>query len=303
MTFRARFSVGAPLGMALIAVTVALDAWLLNRLFDVSRRPQPTINLLTFLLGLIVLFSLPLLAFLTYQTISCLTLRYHLDRNGVVIRWAGNEQIIPIRTIQRIVPGRQIKGPLVRRRGVHWPGHERGRASTPGLGRTRLLATRPLPEQLLLVTPGRAFGISPRDPERFLQAFESRRALGPNRLLAQEFHPAAWSAWPIWTDQTVWVLLGVALTINLGLFAYLCLRFPGLDMQLPLHFNSQGLADRIGPRSELFALPIIGLLVLGGNLLLGLLLYRRERAGSYLLWGAAAAVQALFWLAAFSIVS
>jgi hypothetical protein len=53
---------------------------------------------------------------------------------------------------------------------------------------------------------------------------------------------------------------------------------------------------------ELFALPIIGLIVLGGNLVLGLGLYLRERAGSYLLWGAAAAVQALFWLAAFSIV-
>jgi hypothetical protein len=33
-----------------------------------------------------------------------------------------------------------------------------------------------------------------------------------------------------------------------------------------------------------------------------MILYRRERAGSYLLWGAAAAVQALFWLAAVSII-
>jgi hypothetical protein len=63
-----------------------------------------------------------------------------------------------------------------------------------------------------------------------------------------------------------------------------------------------GQPDRIGTKIELFALPIIGLIILGTNLGLGLLLYRRERAGSYLLWGAAAAVQALFWLAAFSIV-
>jgi hypothetical protein len=53
---------------------------------------------------------------------------------------------------------------------------------------------------------------------------------------------------------------------------------------------------------ELFALPIIGALILATNLILGALLYRRERAGSYLLWGASAAVQALFWLAAFSII-
>ena len=55
-------------------------------------------------------------------------------------------------------------------------------------------------------------------------------------------------------------------------------------------------------KRQLFALPIIGLIILGTNLALGLLLYRRERAGSYLLWGAAAAAQALFWLATFSIV-
>ena len=71
---------------------------------------------------------------------------------------------------------------------------------------------------------------------------------------------------------------------------------------MPLHFNSLGLADRIGTKVELFALPIIGLIILGTNLVLGLVLYRRERAGSYLLWGAAAAAQALFWLATFSIV-
>ena len=62
------------------------------------------------------------------------------------------------------------------------------------------------------------------------------------------------------------------------------------------------LVDRIGPRIELYTLPVIGLIILGTNLVLGLLLYRRERAGSYLLWGAAAAVQALFWLAVLSIV-
>jgi hypothetical protein len=172
----------------------------------------------------------------------------------------------------------------------------------PGIGRTCFLATRRLSDQLLLVTPGLAFGISPRDPKSFLQAYETRRELGPNRLLEQEVHPANWSTWQLWADQTAWVLLGAALVINLGLFGYLSLRFPNLDLQLPLHFNNQGQADRIGTKGELFSLPIIGLIILGTNLILGLILYKRERAGAYLLWGAAAAAQTLFWLAAFSIV-
>jgi hypothetical protein len=273
----------------------------LNLVINQGIRVQ-NISFLTFLMVVIVLLSVPVLLVLAYQTASWLTLRYRLDRNGVVVSWFGTQQTVPIRDIQRIVPGRQFGGTVVRRRGLHWPGHERGDGLVPGIGRTRFLATRPLEEQLLLVTPGQAFAISPGDPEGFLSAFESRRALGPNRLLEQTVRRAHWLTWPLWTDQTAWALLGVAVVVNLGLFGYLCLRFPGLDFQLPLHFNSLGQADRIGTKMELFALPIIGLIILGTNLGLGLILYQRERAGSYLLWGAAAAVQALFWLATFSIV-
>ena len=301
MTWRAKFSVGGLVGLLLIGPIVALDIWLLNVLINQGIRAQQ-ISFLTFLMGLVELLSVPVLLVLIYQTASWLTLRYRLDRDGVVVSWFGAEQIIPIRDIQRIVPGREFGGTVVRRRGLRWPGHERGDVLVPGIGRTRFLATRPLAEQLLLVTPGQAFAISPHDPDGFISAFESRQKLGPNRLLVQTVRRARWLTWPLWTDQTAWVLLGAAVVVNLGLFGYLCLRFPGLNFFLALHFNSMGDPDRIGTKIELFALPIIGLIILGTNLGLGLLLYRRERAGSYLLWGAAAVVQALFWLAAFSIV-
>lgn len=301
MTRRARFSVGAPLGLLFIALLLALDGWLLGWLLNENIRSQE-ISFLSYVVGLIVLLSLPILAVLAYEVVGCLTLRYHLDRNGVVVRWAGNEQIIPIRDIQQIVAGRQLKNPAVRRRGLRWPGHERGEGMVPGIGRTRFLATEPLKRQLLLVTPGLAFAISPREPRAFLAGFQARRELGPNRLLERELRRARWFTWPMWRDETAWGLLGMALAINLALFGYLSARFPGLDFQLPLHFNNLGQADRIGTKIELFALPIIGLIILGTNLGLGLALYRRERAGSYLLWGAATVVQALFWLATFSIV-
>ena len=301
MTWRAKFSVGGLVGLLLIGPIVILDGWLLNLLFVHGIGAQQ-INFGTFLIGLVVLLSVPVLLVLAYQTVSCLTLRYHVDRNGAAIRWFGSEQILPIRDIQKIVPGHQLGNTLVRRHGLRWPGHERGEGWVPGIGRTQFLATRPVAEQLLLVTPGRAFAISPHDPEGFMRGFEARRELGPNRLLERELLRAGWFTWPFWTDRTAWALLGAALVVNLGLFAALCARFPGLDFQLPLHFNNLGQVDRIGTKMELFALPVIGLLILVANLGLGLLLYRRERAGSYLLWGAAAAVQVLFWLAAMSIV-
>jgi hypothetical protein len=292
---------GVPLGLLFVGLVVALDSYLLNRLLLPGVRLQE-VNGWTFLTGLVVLLSIPLLLALIYQSASCLTLRYRLDRNGIVVRWAGARLTIPIREVQRILPGHELEAPIVRRRGLRWPGHERGQGQVPGIGRTRFLATRPMADQLLVVTPGEAFAISPQDPEGFLQAFEARRNLGPNRLLDREVAHVRWFTWNLWTDQTAALLVGAAAIINVGLFGYLCIRFPSLDFQLPLHFNNQGLADRIGTKAELFALPIIGLIILGTNLVLGLVLYRRERAGSYLLWGAAAAAQALFWLATFSIV-
>jgi hypothetical protein len=301
VTWRAKFSVGGPVALLVMGPILALDVWLLNVLFGQSIRSQQ-IDIVTFVMGLIVLMSLPVLLVLAYQTLSWSTLRYHLDRNGVMVRWFGAEQIIPIRDIQRIIWGHDLGDTVVRRHGLHWPGHERGHGLVPGIGRTRFLATRPLSEQLLLITPGSAYAISPQDPEEFLRGFEARREMGPNRLLEPEMRRDRWLTWPLWTDQTAWALIGVAVVVNLGLFGYLCARFPGLDFQLPLHFNSLGQPDRIGTKVEMFALPIIGLIILGTNIGLGLALYRRERAGSYLLWGAAAAVQALFWLATFSIV-
>ena len=301
MTWRAKFYVGIPLGLLFIGLLLALDGWLLTRLIDQGIHAQQ-INILLFLMGLVVLLSVPALLVLAYQTLSCLTLVYHVDRNGVIVRWAGTEQLIPIRDIQRIVPGAQLGKPIVRRRGLRWPGHERGVGQVPGIGRTRFLATRPLDEQLLLIAPGLAIGISPRDANGFQHAFQARRELGPNRLLEAETRPAGWSTWRLWRDETAWVLLGAAAVINLGLFGYLATRYPNLDAQLPLHFTSMGQADRIGPKLELFDLPIIGLIILGTNLILGLILYKRERAGSYLLWGSAATAQALFWLATFSIL-
>jgi len=290
------------LGLLLIGLLIAVDGLLLDWLVNHSIRVQQ-INMTTFLVGLLVLSSLPFLLFLAYQTASCLSLRYRLDRNSLVVHWLGMQQVFPIRDIQRIVHGDQLGGTIVRRRGVRWPGHERGEGLVPGVGRTRFLASRPLSDQLLVVTPGLALGISPRDPEGFLTSYAARRELGPNRLVEQETQRARWLDWSLWTDRPARGLLGVALLINLGLFGYLCARFPNLDLQLPLHFNIQGMVDRIGVKTELFALPIIGLIILATNLVLGLALYKRERAGTYLLWGSAAAAQALFWLAALSIVA
>lgn len=301
MTVRAKGSLGVVLGLLFILVVVGLD-WLLLGLVLTRQVLNERINILSFLCGLLVLASVPLLAILAYHTLNSATLSYRLDRNGMILRRGGTRWVLPIGDIQELRPWTEGEVRALQRHGLRWRGHEQDEGAVPGLGSITFLATRPIVEQLLLVTPGPVFSISPREPAQFLNAFEERRLLGPNRIAQAGMERARWLTWSFWTDRGVWVLLGSALMLNLLLFGYLSIRFPGLDLHLPLHFNNVGEVDRIGSRMELFGLPIIGLIILGSNLLLGLSLYRRERAGAYLLWGAAAASQFLFWLAAFSLI-
>jgi len=296
LTVRARASLGVPLGLLFLALVVGLDVLILSRLFG-HDIPNEQISLVSFLLGLLVLVSLPVLAILAYHTLSCATLRYRLDRNGITIYGAGTQQTIPIGGVRQILSGDQVQGVITNRRGLRWPGCERGVGRIPGIGVVHFFATRPWPDQLLLLTSGPAFAVSPRTPERFLKAFAARQELGPNRQLEAGVRRARWLSWPLWTDQRAWALIGAASILNLVLFAFLSTLFPALDLQLPLHFSGLGEVDRIGGKMELFALPTIALIVFGANLVAGLILYRWERAGSYLLWGAAVAAQVLFWLA------
>jgi len=285
-----------------MATIAGLDWLLLRRLvgYDI---PNQQISFLSVVIGLLALASLPALAVLAYHTLNCAALRYRLDRNGITIYGVGTERTIPIGDVRQILSGVQIPGVITHRRGVRWPGCERGVGRIPGVGVVHFFATQPWPDQLLVLTSGPAFAVSPRSPEQFMKAFAARQELGPNRQLEAEVRRARWLTWPLWTDRTARTLIGAALIINLGLFAYLSTRFPGLDLQLPLHFNSLGQVDRIGGKVELFALPMIGLIVLGTNLVAGLILYKWERAGAYLLWGAAAAAQVLFWLATLGLLS
>jgi len=302
LTVRAKASVGVPLGLLFMALIAALNWLLLSRLLG-HDIPNQQISFLSFLLGMAVLASLPALAVLAYHTLNCAALRYRLDRNGITIYGIGTQQIIPIGDVRQILPGDQIQGVITHRRGLRWPGYQQGVGRIPGIGVVRFIATRPWPDQLLLLTSGPAFAVSPRTPEEFLKAFAARQELGPNRQLEVGVRRARWLTWPLWTDRTARTLIGAALIISLGLFAYLSTRFPGLDLVLPLHFDSAGQVDRFGGKMELFALPVIGLIILGTNLVAGLILYKWERAGAYLLWGAAAAAQVLFWLATMGLVS
>jgi hypothetical protein len=157
--------------------------------------------------------------------------------------------------------------------------------------------------QLILVTPAESYGLAPADPDGFLRALQERHALGVARPLQAELQrPPAWT-WPLWQDRVALVLIGAGLLGVLLMFGALCFRFPELSSDLPLHFDVNGIPDRIVPKSGLFVLPLIGLIAWVFNLVTGVWLYRRVQQGAaYLLWGGAVVVQLIAGLALFNLM-
>ena len=277
MIFKPRRSTGILVGIAIILSVLALNALLLSYL------RQSQVSLIFFIFALLVILSLPLLALLGYLVYGLFNLRYQLHRNALTIAWGATRRVIPMGDIREVMRG-EDSGEEIKVRGIRWPGHQMGRGQIEGIGRALFYATEPVAGQLLVVTPTVAYGISPADPDGFLDAFEIRQQMGPIQLLSYEHRQPAFLSWPIWRDRLAHLLLALGSGANLILFGYHCWRYPALG------------------RADVFNLPAIGLVALIANSSLGMLIHSRQRVGAYLLWGGAVAVQLLSWLAALNII-
>lgn len=272
----------AALIIALMVVDVALAVTLL----------RGEVNLQSFALGVLIVVSLPIMVLLGYWLWGALRLRYTIDRNAVIIYWAGARHIIPTPRIQRVLDGGSL-GPDPQVRGLHWPGYVIGQGLLPNIGRTLFFATRPLAEQVVIVTPDMAYALSPHDPDNFRHELAARLRLGPTDYLPQTVRMSAFLALPLWRDRVMYILLGLATLGCAALYAWICAIYSSLPAQLPL----RGVNQPPQPQSTALLLPTIGLLGLVGNAVLAALVHGRERFAAYLLLGGVLLMQILLWIA------
>lgn len=268
-------------------------------LMQVLRR---SVNGASFLMVLGGLVCLVLIGYIGLRTFAIFKLEYWVDRDAVTLVWGSTRQIVPLAQIERIIED-PVAHPSQPARPWHWPCPTRRRLECPELGVVNAYATRPLNEQIVLVTAGESYGLSPADRQGFLRALQERFALGSTRSLQIELRRAPVWTWPLWRDRGALFLIGAGLLGVLVMFGALCFRYPALSSDLPLHFDVTGLPDRIAPKSDLFALPMIGLLTWLFNTAAGVWLYRHVQQGAaYLLWGGALVVQGIAGLALFNLM-
>ena len=286
---------GLSIGIGLVLTIVLIDV---GMIWLAATRP---LGIGTFIIGLAVLLSLGLVGLIGYWLYGLARSAYSLDRNALVIHWGPAGQTIPTSQIERVLTGVEVEGHIQFYGGM-WPGHCVGYGEVPDAGPALFYATVPPRYQIYVVTPGLTYGISPADPKGFLESIHRRLQMGPTQIVEQSSRRPDFLSWPIWRDWLGLALLAVGFLALLALIGLLCFRFPGLPRLVPLHFDVVGDPDRLGPRGQIFVIPLIGLLALLLNGTLGGLAYRRERVASYVLWGGVVLIQVLVWAAAIGIL-
>lgn len=291
-------SFGGLIGLLLVPIVWLLAVGAASRIFPVRGA--------TFWFAIAALVLVAAGVLFLYWGVAFFTMRYLFDRNGLTLCWGGFRQVIPMNRIVAI--RRWNEGEVVRERGLRWPGYHRGRGQSPDLGPVEFYAVGSRLAQVLVCTTEGTLVISPRDHADFIQELEIRRNLGVSRQLVQERQSWWLLGWSFWRDRPIWVLSGAALLVNLGLFALLCYWYPVLRESrplLPLHYSEvmeesvvRIIPDIVGPASDLFKLPAFGLVLLLGDLGLGLLLHRKHRLLLILLMAVALVVQVMFLLGA-----
>ncbi|MEJ2012722.1 MAG: PH domain-containing protein [Anaerolineales bacterium] len=283
----------AGLALNLIAIIVLLSAALVG-LIQISTAP---LSLLTVLWISLPLVGVPLSLFLLYELYGLIRAGYHVDRDGLRVRWGWAVEELPISDILSVstVSRQESLQPLGRR--LRWPATAVGsfvrESGTTldyfiALGRDDLIAVEAKNQTLIL---------SPDDPVGFVETYQQATMLGSLQPFERVSQRPRFAVVELLADPLGRLLLLAGILLPLFLLGYLAFRVPDLPSQVPFGFDPQGAPETFAPPGRLLLLPLIDGLCWLFNFSFGLWLYRQpaQRFLSYFLWTASIAVGILFW--------
>ena len=288
---KAASSLGGLIGLLLCALVAALASGLTPAALRAGPSPRGA------LLGLTTAVVLGFLAFLLWWSWGYFNLRYSLEPEALVIRWASNRYVLPYAGLDKPRRG----GPSLPPRGLRWPGYAVGRIpdtdEDPVVGPIFSLATRPAAEQVLLGTPVGGFAISPSDPSTFISDLEARRKLAVGGSALPFVQRRGLAGISLWTDSLALRALVVGLLLNLLAFIWIAWQYPGLPAAVALRYHYDPvfgltLPGALQPADTIWRLPMLSLALLLFNVAAAALIHKRIRMGAHLLLIGSALVQA-----------
>lgn len=252
-------------------------------------RPVPGFSIV---MGMISVLVLGLLGYFAW---AAKNLRYELDDKNLIIRWAFNKKVVPFASIRGF--NRMVGTSAAKVVGASLPGFHLGSFTNPtGKGSINLFATRLWGDILLIRTKWEVVGITPENPEEFLEDLSQHvHDLQPDNLTGDEREVAAFSPW---RQKHFLAVMGLTAVIIIGTGLYLFNTIPNMPSQIPMHYNLYGQVDRYGSPSELWVPYGIGVSVVLFLSLLNGVVAKNNKTSAYLM-----AYTSLFIALLFSIIS
>ncbi len=252
MTFRPLRKTGMGLGIAAAVWAVVFAALLV---FRGLTQPVSVSTALCYLFAGVFLALCALFAFWTY---GCASLRYELDRNGLVIHAGAVRQVVPLDAVKKVTPGELV--PLPGIAGIGWPGYHVGRAKVRDIGETLFYSTHQRPGELVyVITASHAYAISPPDIRSFMSDLEAARTQGVEVAFRQAPRRMPLADQPFWLDPyaqglALLAILLCAATAGVIFANYgslpnsLAVSFPPLDVRARRLQARAAIASRNGVR-------------------------------------------------------
>lgn len=293
-------SSGGRIGVAatLLALVCSAGAWLFA-----FGRPIAIDSFAAVVAGLAGIALAVAAAVLTYGFFS---LRYRIENRGLIINWLWMRETIPLGAIEGLYGGHRL-GKKVSVEGLNWPGYYVGKAKAEGIGRLLFFGTTSDPSSAIIVaTARRVYSVTPLDLDGFrTQLIEMLESL-PEEEIEREPEPKtsvpAIARLSILRDSVAIPFFMLSALVLLGSFGYVSYRFPELPELMALHFNYAGEPDLIGPPRDAFRMPLIGLLMLGFNIVVASLLHQWRKDAGRVLAAATVFIQVVMLMAVVRVV-
>jgi len=272
-------------------ILLGMGVWLAVYLFSLP------ISSSVFWSGLASFFMMALGGYFIYRAITLFQLKYTLNRNGIAIHLGTYVQYIPFRNIITIIPAESVSLPARKLFGIRMPNWWIWRWDD-----VMFCTTADVHHSLVIQTPSGAYTISPRNKDKFMQAWQLRTSMEPTQEWSQTRHYGKLFNSSAWFDTSALQLIATAILLCIGLIGMTFTLYPTLPNVPIIEINSHGETGMTMYRYQFLWIPTIGVIILIFNLIFGIHWHKHDKLTAYMLWILAIIVQIGLSIGAWMIV-